>query len=87
MIATTMPRCLHVYDSGFQCIDEAIDSSELCQSHQKIVDFEPLEDPSWRKTVFRVAAFILLLLFLIPLFNTLMLLYNGGPPSKAQEVW
>jgi hypothetical protein len=50
------------------------------------VEFEKLEDPVWRKFIFRVAAVVLLLLFLIPLFYTLRDLYLG-PPTKAQEVW
>lgn len=86
MIATTMSRCLHIYESGFQCINEAIDSTGFCGSHQKIVDFEPLEDAALRKLAFRLVALILLLLFLIPVFNTLKSLY-GRPPAKAQEVW
>jgi hypothetical protein len=86
MIATTMPRCLHINESGFQCIDETLDPTEFCASHQKVVDFEPLTDKTIQKMVFRFIAFILLLLFLIPFFNTLKSLYVG-PPAKAQEAW
>jgi hypothetical protein len=86
MIATTMARCLHINQSGFQCIDETIDPTDFCVSHQKIVDFEPLAAPTIQKTVFRFIAVILLLLFLIPFINTLKSLYVG-PPAKAQEAW
>jgi hypothetical protein len=75
-----------MYESGFQCIDEALESTDFCDSHQKIVDFEPLQGPPFRKFVVRFVAFILLLLFLIPVLNTLKALYVG-PPAKAQEVW
>jgi hypothetical protein len=83
-----MPRCLHIFDSGFQCIDETLDTSDFCEAHQKIVAFEAegLEDSGWRKIVLRLVAFVLLMLFLIPLFYTLRDLYVG-PRVKAQEDW
>jgi hypothetical protein len=81
-----MPRCLHMYDSGFQCIDESIEPTEFCEAHQKIVDFESLQDSPLRKLFYRLVAFILLLMFLIPLIYTIRNLYLG-PPAKAQEVW
>ncbi len=81
-----MSRCLHIYDSGFQCTDETIEPTEFCESHQKVVEFERLEDSALRKLVFRLVALVLLLLFLIPLVYTLRSLYLG-PPAKAQEVW
>jgi hypothetical protein len=79
-----MPRCLHIFDSGFQCIDEAVEPTGFCDAHQKVVAFERLEDSVWRKLFFRFIAFILLLLFLIPFFYTLRDLYVG-PPVRAQE--
>ena len=81
-----MSRCLHIFDSGFQCIDEAVDSSDFCEAHQKVVAFEAerLQDSFWRKVFIRFVALILLLLFLIPLYYTLRDLYLG-PPVKAQE--
>ena len=83
-----MPRCLHIYDSGFQCIGENLDPTDFCESHQKVVAFESerLEDSPWRKAFVRFVALVLLLMFLIPLFYTLRSLYLG-PPVKAQEVW
>ena len=81
-----MPRCLHIYDSGLQCIGEAIDPTDFCESHQKIVEFEQLVDSPWRKAFFRLVALILLLLFLIPFFYSLRSLYLA-PPAKAQESW
>jgi hypothetical protein len=81
-----MSRCLHIFDSGFQCIDEAVDSSDFCDAHQKVVAFEAerLQDSLWRKAFIRFVAVLLLLLFLIPLYYTLRDLYLG-PPVKAQE--
>ena len=83
-----MPRCLHIFDSGFQCISETMDPTDFCESHQKVVAFqsEKLEDSSWRKAFLRLVALVLLLMFLIPLFYTLRELYLG-PPVKAQEDW
>jgi hypothetical protein len=84
----TMPRCLHIFDSGFQCIGETIAPTDFCEAHQKVVAFESenIDDSSWRKTVLRFVAFVLLLMFLIPLFYTLRDLYVG-PRVKAQEDW
>ena len=85
---TAMGRCLHILDSGFQCIGEALDPTDFCEAHQRVVAFESdrLEDSVWRKTLLRFVALILLVMFLIPLFYTLRDLYFG-PPVKAQEVW
>jgi hypothetical protein len=62
--------------------------TDFCEAHQKVVAFEAerLEDSSWRKLLLRVIAFVLLLMFLIPLFYTLRDLYLG-PRVKAQEDW
>jgi len=83
-----MSRCLHIFDSGFQCVSETVESTDFCEAHQKVValDSERLEDSIWRKAFFRLIAFLLLLMFLIPLFYTLRDLYLG-PPVKAQEDW
>jgi len=85
MIAATMSRCLHMYESGMQCVDESIEPTEFCEAHQKVVDFERLTDSPLRKLIIRAIALVLLLLFLIPFFYTLRSLYLG-PPAKAQEV-
>ena len=83
-----MSRCLHMYESGFQCISESLEPTDFCETHQKVValESERLEDSVWRKTLLRFVALVLLLMFLIPLFYTLRDLYFG-PPVKAQEVW
>ena len=88
IMITAMARCLHIFDSGFQCIGETVDPTDFCEAHQKVVAFESerLQDSIWRKTLLRVVALVLLLMFLIPLFYTLRDLYLG-PPVKAQEVW
>ena len=81
-----MPRCLHIYDSGFQCIDEALDTTDFCESHQKVVaiESERLQDSLVRKTFIRFVALLLLMLFLIPIYYTLRDLYLGEP-VKAFE--
>jgi len=81
-----MARCLHIYESGFQCIGETLNETDFCDAHQRVVPFESLQDSTWRKAFFRSVALILLLIFLIPLYYTLRDLYLG-PPAKAQEVW
>ena len=83
-----MPRCLHMFESGFQCISETVEPTDFCEAHQKVVAFESerLEESLWRKVLLRFVALILLLLFLIPLFYTLKDLYLG-PRVKAQEDW
>ena len=81
-----MPRCLHMYQSGFQCVEDSVEPTDFCDSHQRIVEFERLQDSPWRKIIFRLIALVLLLLFLIPFVYTLRALYVG-PPAKAQEVW
>lgn len=77
-----------MFDSGFQCISEAMEPTDFCESHQKVVllDSERLEDPIWRRMLLRLVALVLLLMFLIPLYYTLRDLYLG-PPVSAQEVW
>ena len=77
-----------MFASGFQCVSEAVESTDFCESHQRVVaiDSERLEDSIWRKAFFRLIALALLLMFLIPLFYTLRDLYLG-PPVKAQEDW
>lgn len=82
-----MPRCLHIHDSGFQCLGETLESTDFCEAHQKVLEFDQhLEDSGWRKTILRIVALILLIMFLVPLIYTLRNLYLG-PPVKAQEVW
>jgi hypothetical protein len=75
-----------MFDSGFQCVSENVAATDFCEAHQKVVAFERLEEPLWRKVFLRFVAFLLLLLFLIPLFYTLRDLYVG-PRVKAQEGW
>jgi hypothetical protein len=80
-----MSRCLHIFDSGFQCVDDTLDPTDFCEAHQKVVAFEAerLQDPRWRKMVLRLVALVLLLIFLIPLYYALRDLYLG-PRVKAQ---
>lgn len=81
-----MPRCLHMNESGLQCLDETLESSDFCEYHQKDIAFPPLQDSPWRKAVLRFVALVLLLLFLIPFVSSLRKLYSSGP-ARAQEVW
>jgi hypothetical protein len=85
-----MARCFHIYDSGFQCVDEAIETTDFCDAHQKVIPFErledSLEDSAWRKFIIRLIAFLLLITLLIPFWYTLKSLYKGTP-AQAQESW
>lgn len=84
-----MPRCLHIFDSGFQCIDESVDASDFCDAHQKVVAFqaERLEDSIWQKTFKRFVALVLLLLFLLPLYYALKDLYLGDSSRMKIGNW
>ena len=77
-----------MFESGFQCISETVESTDFCEAHQKVVEFESeqLQDSIFRRMTLRFIALVLLLMFLIPLFYTLRDLYLG-PPVKAQEDW
>jgi hypothetical protein len=88
MITALMARCLHIHGNGFQCIDETLDPTDFCESHQKVVAFESerLEDSFARKAVLRFVALVLLITLLVGLINSLKSLY-WGPPVEAREVW
>lgn len=77
-----------MFESGFQCVSETLDTTDFCEAHQKVVAFESerLVDSIWRKMFLRFVAMVLLLMFLVPLIYTLRDLYLG-PPVKAQEDW
>jgi len=77
-----------MFNSGFQCVSETLAATDFCEAHQKVValDSERLQESGWRKIFVRFVAFLMLLMFLIPLFYTLRDLYLG-PRVKAQEDW
>lgn len=71
-----MQRCAHLYESGSQCSEEALPDGDFCGDHEVIHDFfEPLTDHPFRKLVMRVAALVLLIIFLIPFYYTLKGMY------------
>ena len=66
-----MARCLHMYDSGFQCIDETIESTDFCEAHQKVVAFDAARGSRLAQSrCSALVALVLLILFLIPLLST-----------------
>jgi hypothetical protein len=79
-----MPRCLHIYDSGTQCIDESIPEGDFCPDHSETITFDRLDEDAWRKAFRRLVALLLLLIFLIPLLYSLRNLY-WGPPGDPVE--
>ncbi len=80
-----MQRCVHLYLSGQQCDREAFPGDDFCEDH---VDGHPpndeLEERPVGRLVVRVVALILLVMFLIPIYYTLKMLYLG-PPVQVQE--
>ena len=76
MMVPVMQRCSHLYEAGQQCSGEALSGSGFCSDHEVIHDaFEPLSDHPYRRLVIRLAAVILLIIFLIPFYYTLKTLY------------
>jgi hypothetical protein len=66
-----MHRCSHLYESGRQCSEFALDGSDFCGDHEIIHDaFEPIERNGFRRLLMRVAAVLLLIVFLIPFYYT-----------------
>jgi hypothetical protein len=85
MMVRVMQRCSHLYESGQQCSEESLPGSGFCGDHELIHDaFEPLLDHPYRKLAIRLAALILLIVFLIPFYYTLKTLYLNQT-IEAQE--
>jgi len=85
MMVSAMQRCSHLYESGQRCSEEALPGSGFCSDHEIIHDaFELLSDHPWRKRIIRLAALILLIIFLIPFYYTLKSLYLNQT-IEAQE--
>jgi hypothetical protein len=78
-----MPRCLHIYESGSQCIDESIPERDFCGDHEIGGFDDRLEDDVWRRVFRRFVAFILLIVFLVPLLHGLKRLYWGPPAAPV----
>ena len=80
-----MQRCAHLYEAGQQCSEEALPGSGFCNDHEVVHDaFEPLSGHPVRKLAIRLAALILLIIFLIPFYYTLKTLYLNET-IEAQE--
>ncbi|HEX4999544.1 MAG TPA: hypothetical protein VFY29_15055 [Terriglobia bacterium] len=80
-----MPRCLHIYESGVQCVDESVPDGDFCGDHDvRSGGFDHLEEDAWRRVFRRFVAFLLLVLFLIPLLYSLKSLYWGPPQSPVE---
>jgi hypothetical protein len=82
-----MVRCAHLYVSGEQCEREAFPGIDFCEDHADLHRVEDqLEESPFKKAVIRLAALILLVMFLIPLYYTLRTLYLGvGVEIEAEE--
>jgi hypothetical protein len=76
-----MHRCSHLYESGRQCAEPAFEGSDFCTDHAEVPaawdgTFEPLGPSGFERFVMRVAALLLLLIFLIPFYYTVKSLYS-----------
>ena len=65
-------RCLYLYQSGSQCPVEAIEASEFCADHYSNPDSEGAEAANNIPWVYRLTAFLLLLIFLAKAYQTLL---------------
>jgi hypothetical protein len=71
-----MHRCAHLYESGRQCTRFAIDDRDFCEDHAILPDtFDRDETSGIGRLVLRIAALVLLIIFLIPFYYTVKSLY------------
>ena len=64
-------RCLYLYRSGDQCPYRAMEGSDFCADHLPVPEPEMASSPSGRPLLYRLAALILLLIFLMNAYQTL----------------
>ena len=68
-------RCLHLSRSGWQCPAEAIEGSDFCADHTPVPDSvlnpDGAGEGSRRPYIYQLAAFLLLLIFLMNYYQTL----------------
>ena len=63
-------HCIHLDKRGWQCPAEALEGSEFCAGHRPFFDAEETEPNSSRPLLYRLAAFVLLLIFLFNTYQT-----------------
>lgn len=63
-------RCMHLDRRGWQCSAEALEGSEFCADHRPFLGAEETEPNSGRPLLYRLAAFVLLLIFLFNAYQT-----------------
>ena len=72
-----MHRCAHLYESGRQCSESALAGGDFCEDHAILPDTFDRDEPSGLgRFVKRVAALLLLIIFLIPFYYTVKSLYT-----------
>lgn len=68
-------RCMHLDRGGRQCPFEALEGKEFCADHSPLIyadgDAEWPEPKTNRPLLYRLAAWILLLIFLLNAYQTL----------------
>ena len=73
-----MHRCTHLYESGRQCSQSALDGRDFCEDHAMVPDvFEHDEPHGIGRLAKRIAALVLLIIFLIPFYYTVQALYTS----------
>ncbi len=58
-------RCIELDRTGRQCPAEALEGTEFCAAHLRILEPDALESSPRRPYLYRLAAFLLLLIFLL----------------------
>ena len=85
IIALTMFRCVHLYESGTRCSGEVLEGTDFCPDHYPSPpNHDAFDDHPFQKLVARLVALILLLIFLIPFYYTLRTLYLELPPAAEE---
>ena len=63
-------RCVYLNRRGEQCPAEAVDGNEFCADHRPFLDAEETEPKNARPLLYRLAALVLLLIFLFNAYQT-----------------
>ena len=64
-------RCMYLYRSGDQCPCRAMEGSDFCADHVPVPEPDTASSNSGRPLLYRLAALLLLLIFLANYYQTL----------------
>lgn len=71
-----MHRCAHLYESGRQCSEFALDGKDFCEDHAVLPDAFERGASGFGRLVMRIVALFLLIIFLIPFYYGVKSLYS-----------